>query len=178
VVVKAPLASDTGPLLVVPKWLLTTSGVGARELQVYLVLAGFADVETAQAWPSRRTLAAACGVASVRTVDAAVERLVAAGALRVTRRRDAQGDYTSSVYTLLRVAPGGATERATGVAQRAAPGGAAGCATGRAASCTENEVQKERREYTPKPPRQRRPRAASGTAFEALPTYTLFEGDR
>jgi hypothetical protein len=120
----------------------------------------------------------ACGVSSVRTVDAAVERLVAAGALRVTRRRDAQGDYTSSVYTLLRVAPGGAIDRTTPVEQPPARGGAAGCATGRATSCTENEVQKEQREYTPKPPRQLRPRAASAAAFEALPTYTLFEGEQ
>jgi hypothetical protein len=175
--VKTLLASDTGPLLVVPKWLLGQPGIGARELQVYLVLAGFADVETAQAWPSRRTLAVACGVASVRTVDAAVERLVAAGALRVTRRRDAQGDYTSSVYTLLRVAPGGATDRATGVVQRPARGNATDCATGRATSCTENEVQKERREYSPKPPRRLRS-TTSGAAFEALPTYTQFEGER
>ena len=35
--------SDTGPLLVVPRWLLDHQGIGARELQVYLVLASFAD---------------------------------------------------------------------------------------------------------------------------------------
>ena len=32
---KRPLASDTGPLLVVPRWLLGRPAIGARELQVY-----------------------------------------------------------------------------------------------------------------------------------------------
>ncbi len=174
---KRRLASDTGPLLVVPKWLLGRPGVGARELQVYIVLAGFADADTGQAWPSRRTIAAACGVASVRTVDAALERLVAARALRVTRRHDELGDFTSSLYTLLRGAPGSAADRATPVVQQAARGGASRNATGRAAGCAENEVQPERRRDTPLPPRRLRAVAGSRDQAGPLPSYTLFEGE-
>jgi hypothetical protein len=44
-----------------------------------------------------------------------------AGAIRVRRRRDQRGDWTTSVYTLI---------RARGVVQSAAPGGATRGATG------------------------------------------------
>ena len=156
--------SDTGPLLVVPVWLLGTAGVGARELQVYLVLAEHADNETGEAWPSRRRIAERCGVASVRTVDAALDRLVAVGALRVARRRDARGDWTTSLYTVLRARPG--------VVQPVAPGGAADCTTGRAAGCTSNSGPAERREETPLiPPRRRRDRREAGDRFADVPRY-------
>ena len=165
---KAP-RSDTGPLLVVPSWLVAADGVGARELQVYLVLAEHADNETGEAWPSRRRIAERCQVASVRTIDAALERLVRVAALRISRRRDARGDWTTSVYTVLRARPG--------VAQSSAPGSAMDCTTGSATICAGNLDPSERREETPKPPRRLRP-TTSGSVFEALPTYTQFEGER
>ncbi len=164
-----PARSDTGPLLVVPSWLVGSEGIGARELQVYLVLAEHADNETGEAWPSRRRIAERCAVASVRTVDAALERLVGVGALRITRRRDERGDWTTSVYTVLRARPG--------VVQPSARGGAVECATGSATGCAGNLDPVERREETPRPPRRLRS-APGGSAFESLPTYSQFEGER
>ena len=120
--------SDTGPLVIVPAWLLEAPGVGPRELQVYCVLALHADAKTGEAWPSRRRIAAICRVASVRTIDAALKQLVRAGALRILRRRSDDGDWASSIYTVVRTprdaahfaAPGSAANRATGGADRCA----------------------------------------------------------
>ncbi len=94
--------TDTGPLLIVPAWLLEVPGIGARELQVHLVLVRHADNETGEAWPSRRRIAERCGVASVRTVDAARDRLVAVYAIRIRGRRDESDDWTTSVDPLTR----------------------------------------------------------------------------
>ena len=136
--------SDTGPLVIIPAWLLDAPGVGPRELQVYCVLALHADSKTGEAWPSRRRIAAICRVASVRTVDAALKQLVRAGAVRIVRRRSDDGDWASSIYTIVR------TPR--DAAQLAAPSSATSRATGRATSCALNQTQREPGDSPSRPP--------------------------
>lgn len=89
----------------VPSWLLRHRGVKARALQVYALLAAeHANRHDHTCYPSRRTIAIALGV-SRSTVDVALAQLKAAGAITVQHRRDAAGDPTSNLYTLLQTAP-------------------------------------------------------------------------
>ena len=95
--------SDTGPFAVVPEWLLDAC-LSAQAVQLYAVLARYADTTTGKCFPSRKTLAERCGCA-IRTVDRAVAKLVGAGALRVEHRRSSSGDPEVNSYTVIRANP-------------------------------------------------------------------------
>lgn len=109
-------ATDTGPFSLVPEWVI--DAVGPRALQVYAVIARFAD-DQAVAWPSRKALAERCD-ASTDTIDRAVDELVEAGALLVNARFSNEGDRTSNEYRVLRVPPGGRMNADTGGGTNAA----------------------------------------------------------
>lgn len=94
--------SDTGPFLLVPHWVV--DAVDARELQVYINLARFADHDGV-AWPSVARLAELCSC-SDRTVRYALTRLKDVGAVEVRERRRDDGGKTSNEYTILRRMPG------------------------------------------------------------------------
>ena len=83
----------------VPHWVMDHPNVSLRGLQVYLFLRRYADYETGQAWPSRKTLATEIGV-SVSTLDDAIANLRTIGAVTVTERFGERGQQ-SNLYTVL-----------------------------------------------------------------------------
>lgn len=88
---------------IVPEW-VTDAEVSDRAVRVYTILARYADNDTLQAFPSRDLIAqrARC---HVKSVDRAVEELVAIGAV-VKGHRKAGNGFTSNVYTLRRIPRG------------------------------------------------------------------------
>lgn len=114
---KQPKSASCGQFGRVPLWLVRHPQVKARALQVYALLAAkHADRDTGTCYPSRRTLALALGVAR-STIDIALAQLKAAGAIRVQHRRDAAGDWTTNLYSVLAEEPsaGVPKNRDTGV---------------------------------------------------------------
>jgi len=87
---------------IIPEWLLD-SELSDRAIRVYSVLARYADNETLQAYPSRETLAKRCHC-HWRSVDRAIDELVAFGAVTKTHRKNGDS-YQSNLYTLRRVLP-------------------------------------------------------------------------
>lgn len=83
----------------VPEWLLDAD-VGSNAIHLFAVMdAKWADRDDLDLWPSRSTIAAAMGC-SKSTVDRAMRKLIDAGAVRVTRRRDAKNEWTSSLIEI------------------------------------------------------------------------------
>ena len=100
---------------IIPEWLLD-SKLSDRAIRVYSVLARYADNETLQAYPSRETLAQRCNC-HWRSVDRAIDELVALGAITKSHRKNGDS-YQSNLYTLRRVLPaqsGGTDTPVTGV---------------------------------------------------------------
>ncbi len=92
--------SDIGKHALVPLWLLK-SGVSATGIKLYAVMdAIWADNETGELYPNRRTLAENLGVKSTSTVDLALADLQRVGAITVHHRVDVMGDPTSNLYTI------------------------------------------------------------------------------
>lgn len=85
---------------IVPDW-LTRKRLSGRALQVYSVLASFADRKTGQCWPSHRTIANQCGC-SEDTVKRAIRELRKLGAVEVGIRVTQGGQQTSNLYTVIR----------------------------------------------------------------------------
>jgi hypothetical protein len=85
---------------ILPEWLLD-AGVSDRAVRVYALLARYADSETLQAFPSRETLAKRAGC-HWRSIDRAIDELVALGAITKTHRKNGDA-YQSNIYTLRRV---------------------------------------------------------------------------
>lgn len=86
------------------EWLLDTK-VSANAVLLFAVMdAKYADRVERQCWPSRSTLAKHMGV-SRSTVDRAMTELQEVRAVRVTRRRDAKNEWTSSLYELAGASP-------------------------------------------------------------------------
>jgi hypothetical protein len=86
----------------VPEWLID-SGCTDKALRLYVVLARYADNDDLTAYPGRGTLAKRmrCHRSSV---DRAVEELIELGAI-IKQVRFEDGKYTSSLYTIRRIAP-------------------------------------------------------------------------
>jgi hypothetical protein len=84
--------------VIVPEWVLMLP-ITATALRVYCVIRKHADAKTGECFPSRKTIAAKarCSVASV---DRCVKELVENGALKVRRRKNKAGDWTSNLYTI------------------------------------------------------------------------------
>jgi len=85
---------------IIPDWLLA-SDVSDRAVRVYAVLARYADNSTHEAFP-RRALIAQGAKCSPRSVDRAIDELVAVKAVSKTPRKDDKGQH-SNVYKLHRV---------------------------------------------------------------------------
>ena len=98
---------------ILPEWVLDSEATH-KAIRVYAVLARFADSETLQAWPSRATIAEKARM-TVRSVDAALAELENLGMLSKQHRVE-DNRYTSSLYVIRRVPPGGA-KIARGVVQ-------------------------------------------------------------
>jgi len=87
---------------IVPHWVID-SGISARAVRLYAVLAKFADAETAQAYPGRTRLSKELHC-SLKSVDRAVAELESIGAIK-KRQRVNEGVYQSSLYTVVRSNP-------------------------------------------------------------------------
>lgn len=74
-------------------------GCQPTEVKVYACLASYADWDTGMCWPSRNTLAEACGV-SLATVKRALTGLEKVGAITVERRTQLAGRNDTNLYRL------------------------------------------------------------------------------
>ena len=124
---------------VIPEWVLDLP-IGASSVRVYCCLRRYADNKTGQCWPSRRTLAmrARCSIA---TLDRAIKELAEHGALHVAKRKNAAGDWTSNLYTVMSL-PNGVASKLALPASRI---GTTGTPTvGRRTKANMNEKQEQR----------------------------------
>jgi len=87
---------------IVPEWFID-SGVSDKAFRLYAVLAKYADNEDGTAYPGRAKLAKRMGC-SRSSVDRALEELIAVGAVS-KKRRQVNGRWTSSLYTVYKIAP-------------------------------------------------------------------------
>ena len=85
---------------IIPEWVIAL-GISHTAFRLYAVLARYADNITHQAFPSRATLAQRLQC-SEKTVDRAVEDLVAHGAIH----KQSRGRYASALYTVITAASG------------------------------------------------------------------------
>ena len=92
---------------VLPEWVLDLP-ISAQAVRVYCCLRRYADNKTGECWPSRRTLAMRSRM-SITTLDRCLKELVDHGAIRMERRKGANGDWTSNLYTVLSMPDGVAT---------------------------------------------------------------------
>lgn len=122
----AKLDTAIGPYAVVPEWLVSAVTPQAVRVWVYLWLR--ADRTSDECWPSVPTIARALEI-STRTVQRALVRLEASGAVRRTRRKTDHGDYTSNLYLLdptnpaTRMSPPGVMSVTTNPPSMSPPGG-------------------------------------------------------
>jgi len=98
------LASDIGPFVIVPDWILR-SGISDRGVRLFAVLARYAD-RAGEAFPSRRQLTTDL-LASAASIDRATKELIDIGALDVQARFDHNGDQTSNLYIVRYAKPAG-----------------------------------------------------------------------
>lgn len=82
------------------RWLAPDSGLDPSDRLTLCVLCQWVNRESGECFPSVATIAAHAAL-SENTVRTAIKRLAQAGALRVDRRRDIQGDSASNLYTIL-----------------------------------------------------------------------------
>lgn len=82
---------------IVPEWLLHAE-ISGNAVRLFAILHRYANSRL-EAWPSRKTIAAAMRC-STATVDRAREELVEVGALTVIQRTTDAGDPTSNLYIL------------------------------------------------------------------------------
>lgn len=126
------ITSDSGPFAIIPEWVLKSSMTHGA-VRLYGLLARYADWETGEAWPSRRTLADALSV-STDTIDRWIRELEQEGALRVCRRVDEQAENQqinlTNLYTIVRNKPRGGGKNAEGGGMDAPRGGRNSAGTG------------------------------------------------
>lgn len=85
---------------IIPNWVIRETNLSAYALLVYLVLTSRTN-SNGECWPSLRTIdkESRCSVSSARR---AINELVSAGVLTVTRRRrESDGAQTSNIYKVL-----------------------------------------------------------------------------
>jgi len=98
------------PFVILPHGVLDDDTLTAHDVLVYATIARYADNHTGVAYPSRTTIAKAARC-DIKTVDAAVRRLVNAGVLEKHKRRHQDGE--SNVYIVHEVTVHAARGRGT-----------------------------------------------------------------
>lgn len=93
---------------VIPEWVLDLP-ISAQSVRVYCCLRRYADNKSGECWPSRRTLAMRSRT-SITTLDRCLKELVDNGAIRMERRKNSNGDWTSNLYTVLSMPVGVASD--------------------------------------------------------------------
>lgn len=89
---------------IIPEWVLSLP-VSSNAIRVYCCLRRYADNQTGECFPSRKTLAMRARL-SVSTLDRAIKELVENGAVEITPRKNANGDWSSNLYTVRSVPQG------------------------------------------------------------------------
>jgi hypothetical protein len=84
---------------IIPEWVLYSS-VSSNAVRLYGTLQRYADKDSGQCHPSRKTLADRCGL-SLSSLDRALIELVELGAVRKKQRLSSNGDWTSNIYTVI-----------------------------------------------------------------------------
>lgn len=84
---------------VLPEWVLYLP-ISANAVRVYCVLRRYADNTTGECFPSRKTVAMKARI-SMQTLDRCIKELVDHGALKVQQRKNAAGDWSSNLYTVM-----------------------------------------------------------------------------
>lgn len=98
------IVAERAKFEMIPHWILDHPDITPRALQVYLHLRRYADYETGEAYPSRKTIALACGV-STTTLDEAMLLLRSISAVSVEERYDPDRGQQSNLYTVHFYAP-------------------------------------------------------------------------
>ena len=84
---------------IIPEWVLYSS-ISSNAVRLYGTLQRYADKDSGQCHPSRKTLADRCGL-SLSSLDRALIELVELGAVRKQQRLSSKGDWTSNIYTVI-----------------------------------------------------------------------------
>lgn len=71
-----------------------------RDIAVYCCLCKHRNSVTGVAFPSRKTIARACGISKTDTVDKALKRLCEVGLIEKHHQYTPNGGYKSNIYTI------------------------------------------------------------------------------
>lgn len=100
----AVVRSDIGKFGILPLWIIQAP-IGSTAVRLFAVMAAkYADRDTGECYPKRKTLAADL-VVSERTIDAALAELVELGAVTVTERYGDDQSQISNLYCLYYIKP-------------------------------------------------------------------------
>lgn len=84
---------------IIPEWVLYAP-ISSNAVRLYGTLQRYADKDSGECHPSRKTLADKCCL-SLSSLDRALIELVKIGAVRKRQRVSANGDFTSNIYTVI-----------------------------------------------------------------------------
>ena len=86
--------------VMIPKWIML-SDLSSGAIRLYGALMSYANNETLQAFPSRKTLANDMRMKQAKSIDPYIDELKRFGALKVEKRLRKDGGHMSSLYTLV-----------------------------------------------------------------------------
>lgn len=84
---------------IIPEWVLYAP-ISSHAVRLYGTLQRYADKDSGQCHPSRKTLAEKCGL-SLSSLDRALGELIELGAIKKQQRVSSNGDWTSNIYTVI-----------------------------------------------------------------------------
>lgn len=84
---------------IIPEWVLYAP-ISSHAVRLYGTLQRYADKDSGQCHPSRKTLAEKCGL-SLSSLDRALAELIELGAIKKQQRVSSNGDWTSNIYTVI-----------------------------------------------------------------------------
>lgn len=91
---------DRTKFVMIPKWIML-SDLSSGAIRLYGVLMSYANNETLQAFPTRKTLANDMHMKQAKSIDPYIDELREFGALKVEKRLRKDGGHMSSLYTLV-----------------------------------------------------------------------------
>jgi hypothetical protein len=91
---------DRTKFVMIPKWIML-SDLSSGAIRLYGVLMSYANNETLQAFPTRKTLANDMHMKQAKSIDPYIDELKRFGALKVEKRLRKDGGHMSSLYTLV-----------------------------------------------------------------------------
>lgn len=91
---------DRTKFVMIPKWIML-SDLSSGAIRLYGALMSYANNETLQAFPTRKTLANDMHMKQAKSIDPYIDELKRFGALKVEKRLRKDGGHMSSLYTLV-----------------------------------------------------------------------------